>query len=166
MALWNLKRLDSRRCHVSVWVRQGQFVLEQKLWHRKHCVYNRQMSTFLQSYKNWLPQARSFHMVNFSCFIHFQLWYSRVNEICQSCQTWPAKFGKILLRADTRLVFCNWKLMRTDMLFTRTANLICNFVNPEILVPYFYNNIEDMHQCTHERMYMNIKSPWTNQYFE
>jgi len=28
-------------------------------------------------------------------------------EVRQYCRTWPAKFGKILLRADTRLVFCN-----------------------------------------------------------
>jgi hypothetical protein len=38
--------------------------------------------------------------------------------MCQSCQTWPAKFGQILLRTDTRLVFCNRKLMRTDIFFS------------------------------------------------
>ena len=49
---------------------------------------------------------------------------------CQSCQTWPAKSGEILPRTDTRLVFCNRKLMRTDIFFTRTTKRICSFVNP------------------------------------
>ena len=39
----------------------------------------------------------------------------RVREMYQSCQTWPVKFGQIWLRTDTRLVFCNRKLMRTDI---------------------------------------------------
>jgi hypothetical protein len=52
--------------------------------------------------------------------------------MCQSCQTWPAKFGQILLRTDTRLVFCNRKLVRTDIFFTRTTKPICNFANSEI----------------------------------
>ena len=33
-------------------------------------------------------------------------------------------------RTDTRLVFYNRKLMRTDIFFTRTTKPICNFVNP------------------------------------
>jgi hypothetical protein len=53
---------------------------------------------------------------------------------CQSCQTWPAKFGQILLRTDTRLVFCNRKLMRTDIFFTRTTKHICNFANSIVLM--------------------------------
>jgi hypothetical protein len=53
----------------------------------------------------------------------------RVREMYQSCQTWPAKFGQIWLRTDTRLVFCNRKLMKTDILFTRTTKPICNFAN-------------------------------------
>ena len=56
----------------------------------------------------------------------------RVREICQSCQTWPAKFVQILLRTDSRLVFCNRKLMRTDIFFTRTTKPICNFANSVI----------------------------------
>jgi hypothetical protein len=48
----------------------------------------------------------------------------------------PAKFGQILLRTDTRLVFCNRKLMRADIFFTRTIKPIYNFVNPD------YNAIE------------------------
>jgi hypothetical protein len=40
-----------------------------------------------------------------------------------------AKFGQILPRTDTRLVFCNRKLMRTDIFFTRTTKPICNFAN-------------------------------------
>jgi hypothetical protein len=47
---------------------------------------------------------------------------NRVHEIRQSCEIWPAKFGQILLRTDTRLVFCSRKLMRTDIFFTRTPN--------------------------------------------
>ena len=54
--------------------------------------------------------------------------------MCQSCQTWPAKFGQILLRTDTRLVFCNRKLMRTDIFFTRTTKPICNFANSIVLM--------------------------------
>ena len=34
------------------------------------------------------------------------------------------------MRTDTRLVFCNKKLMRTDIFLTRTTKPICNFVNP------------------------------------
>ena len=48
---------------------------------------------------------------------------------CQSCQIWPAKFWQILIRTDTRLVFCNTKLMRTDIILTRTTKPICNFAN-------------------------------------
>ena len=54
--------------------------------------------------------------------------------MCQSCQTWPAKFVQILLRTDTRLVFCNRKLMRTDIFFIRTTKPICNFANSIVLM--------------------------------
>ena len=54
--------------------------------------------------------------------------------MCQSYQTWPAKFGQIWLRTDTRLVFCNRKLMRTDIFFTRTTKPICNFANSVVLM--------------------------------
>ena len=53
----------------------------------------------------------------------------RVREMCQSCQTWPAKFGQIFQKTDTRLVFCNRILMRTDIFFTRITKPICNFAN-------------------------------------
>ena len=56
---------------------------------------------------------------------------SRVRENCQSCQTRPAKFPN-LVRTDTRLVFCNRKLMRTNISFTRTTRPICNFLNPVV----------------------------------
>ena len=59
----------------------------------------------------------------------FPFFKPRVREMCRSCQTWPAKFGQILLRTDTRLVFCNRKFMRTDIFFTRTTKPICNFAN-------------------------------------
>ena len=44
----------------------------------------------------------------------------KINKLCimQSCQTWLlrlAKIGQILTRTDQRLVFCNRKLMKTDM---------------------------------------------------
>ena len=55
---------------------------------------------------------------------------SKVCKIRHFCQRWPAKFGQILLRTDTRLVFCIRKLMKTDILFTRTTKHIFNFVNP------------------------------------
>jgi hypothetical protein len=63
---------------------------------------------------------------------------SRVRENCQSCQTRPAKFPN-LVRTDTRLVFCNRKIMRTDISFTRITRPICNFVNP--VVEIFCNSI-------------------------
>ena len=68
--------------------------------------------------------------------LHWSIPYNReayrVREICQSCQTWPAKFGQILPRTDTRLVFCHRKLMSTDIIFTRaTKPISCNFANPE-----------------------------------
>jgi hypothetical protein len=53
---------------------------------------------------------------------------SRVCEIRQWSDM--AQFGQILLRTDTRLVFCNRKLLRTDIIFTRIIEPICNFVNP------------------------------------
>ena len=34
-----------------------------------------------------------------------------------------------IVRSDTRLVFCNRKLMRTDIILTRTTKPICNFTN-------------------------------------
>ena len=55
---------------------------------------------------------------------------NRVHEICQSCQTWPAKFQQILLRTDTSFVFCNRKLMRTDIFLTGTTKPIYHLVNP------------------------------------
>ena len=41
----------------------------------------------------------------------------RAHEICQSCQKWPAKFRQILLMTDTKKLFCNRILMRTDNFF-------------------------------------------------
>ena len=42
--------------------------------------------------------------------------------------------GRFLLRTDTRLVFGNNKLMRTDIFFTRTTKPICNFANSIVLM--------------------------------
>jgi hypothetical protein len=36
----------------------------------------------------------------------------------------------------TRLVFCNRKLLRIDIFFTRTNKLICNFVNKQVFSLY------------------------------
>ena len=37
-------------------------------------------------------------------------------------QTWPAKFGQNLIRTTTRLMFCNRKLMRTDIFSLGSPN--------------------------------------------
>jgi hypothetical protein len=68
--------------------------------------------------------------------VTLNIFYFRVSEMCQSCQTWPANLAQILLRTDTRLVFCNRKIMRTDIFFTRTTKpiCICNFVKPVIVI--------------------------------
>jgi hypothetical protein len=57
---------------------------------------------------------------------YFHQKQSSRNVPVLSCQT---SIGQILLRTDTRLVFCNRKLMRTDIFFTRTTKPICNFAN-------------------------------------
>ena len=44
-------------------------------------------------------------------------------------QTWPAELGQILLRSDTRLVFCNWKLMRTDIFLLGPPSPYAIYVN-------------------------------------
>ena len=72
--------------------------------------------------------------VPFSCFLWPLHCLSQSSRNCQSCQTWPAKSGEILPRTDTSFVFCNRKLMRTDILFTRTTKRICSFVNPAVLL--------------------------------
>jgi hypothetical protein len=41
-----------------------------------------------------------------------------------------AKFGQIIIRTDTRLVFSIKKLMRTDIVFTRTTKDIWYFLKP------------------------------------
>ena len=46
--------------------------------------------------------------------------------------------GQIVLRTDTRLVFCNRKLSRTDNFFTRTMKPICNYVNPALCTEFVY----------------------------
>jgi hypothetical protein len=38
-----------------------------------------------------------------------------------------------LTTTDTRLVFCNRKLMRTDIFFTRTTKPICIFANSGVV---------------------------------
>ena len=88
------------------------------------------------------PRMKKFSIyryVSIQCTCIISLWGNliilftdRIHEICQFCQTWPAKYGQILLRNDTRLVFCNGKLMRTDIFFTRTTKPICNFMNPVV----------------------------------
>jgi hypothetical protein len=71
-------------------------------------------------------------------------------------RTWPAKFGQILIRTDTRLVFCNRKLMRTDIFFTRTTKPICNFVNPDSIIN---NCTETLRYCKNET---SFESTWVN----
>jgi hypothetical protein len=62
---------------------------------------------------------------------YFHQKQSSRNVPVLSCQT---SIGQILLRTDTRLVFCNRKLMRTDIFFTRTTKPICNFANSIVLM--------------------------------
>ena len=83
-----------------------------------------------------------------------------VCQIFQSCQTWPAKFGQILLKTDTRLVFCIRKLMRSDIFFTRTTKHLWNFVNPVstfwgihiVLVLSIHLSVTKV--CTHNSSYI------------
>ena len=73
------------------------------------------------------------HVVHTKLYIYVIIGNSSLlhqsSRNCQSCQISPATFGKMLIRTDTRLVFCNRKLMRTDIILTRTTKPICNFVN-------------------------------------
>jgi hypothetical protein len=80
----------------------------------------------------------------------------RVCDLCQSCQTWPAKFGQIWPRTDTSLVFCNRKLMRTDILFTRTTKHTCNFAHSEFVSMYTIVMIikSDACQLIHYYLYL------------
>ena len=52
-----------------------------------------------------------------------------------------SKFGQILIRTDTRLVFCNRKLMRTDIFLARTTKHICNFANPGCTIQSYISNL-------------------------
>ena len=63
--------------------------------------------------------------------LQFSLQIKQSSRNCQFCQIWPAKCGQILIRTDTKLVFCNRKLMRTDIFLARTTKPICNFANPD-----------------------------------
>jgi len=46
-----------------------------------------------------------------------------------NCQDW---------HKSIRLVFCNRKLIRTDIFFTRTIKPISNFINPACIVVHMY----------------------------
>jgi hypothetical protein len=63
-------------------------------------------------------------------FCDDKIQYSRVNEIYQSCQKWPAILGQILqgLTQDWHFAIENeWGL---TIFSTRTTKPICNFENP------------------------------------
>jgi hypothetical protein len=57
-----------------------------------------------------------------------------IMDIAAYTITLQTNLGRFLLRTDTRLVFCNKKLMRTDIFFTRTTKPICNFANSIVLM--------------------------------
>jgi hypothetical protein len=69
------------------------------------------------------------HCTTGICIVYSNLTTSEFAKF-ESCQTWTAKFGQILLQTDARLVFCNRKLLRTEIIFTMPIKPICNFVNP------------------------------------
>ena len=96
----------------------------------------------------------------------FQLYYDgqfyrwrkpecRVQEMCQSCQTWPATLGQIVWRTYTILVFCNRKLMRTDIFFTRTTKPTCNFVEScRVLGENHWPAISHCQPWSHNRVHL------------
>jgi hypothetical protein len=84
--------------------------------------------------------------------------FGSVCKICQSCQTWLAKFGEILLRTDTRLLFCNRKLMRTDIFFTRTTYVI-SWTLLWYLQTFLIRKMCLLVQITHVHVYVSSSVP-------
>jgi hypothetical protein len=96
----------------------GQTVIvHSKMWHISFCY------TIDRNFGN-----KNIYM-SLSVSIHYILYilYFGINEslmtLCRvhEIQTWPAQYGQILQRTDTRFVFSNRKLMKTDIFFTRTT---------------------------------------------
>ena len=87
-----------------------------------------------QGYHRWaLAHSSSccfYSIIEYICTLR----RTRVHEIRQSCQTWPVKYGQILLRTDTRLVILQPKINEDwHFFFTRTTKHICSFFNPALL---------------------------------
>ena len=82
-----------------------------------------------------------YHMINITINYHIQCTfnfnekiYARVCKIQSVLSDMTSKicpFWQILLRTDTRLVFCNRKSMRTDILLTKTTKLHMQFCEPD-----------------------------------
>ena len=78
-------------------------------------------------------------------FCLYPLFQSSWNMSVLSDMTF--KIWADLAKNHHKIGFCNRKLMRTDIFFTRTTKPICNFVNPVILflnlliLAYFFFNI-------------------------
>ena len=75
--------------------------------------------------------GRFSYACNVGLFFHFMYFFSQ--SISQSLRNVSVLFGQILLRTDTRLVFCNRKLIRTDIFFTWTTKRISTrWPNPRL----------------------------------
>ena len=84
------------------------------------------------------------------------------STLFKTCVSEFAKFQQNLGRFYTRLVFCNRKLMRTDIFFTRTTKPICNFANSGVLLwkESVYSDGEQFYQYQ-----QNVQSPLTSNHF-
>ena len=76
--------------------------------------------------------GRFSYACNVGLFFHFMYFFSQ--SISQSLRNVSVLFGQILLRTDTRLVFCNRKLIRTDIFFTWTTKRISTRL-PNTILP-------------------------------
>jgi hypothetical protein len=108
-----------------------------------------------------LDSYRILYYVYIYCFVLYCIYYMccisktcnkvtyyRVRDLCQFCQTWPAKCGQILPRTDTSLVFCNRKLMRTDILFIeKHLSVLRGFIRVKINQARFDNINDNIYNC-------------------
>ena len=79
-----------------------------------------------------------------------KIYEFRIHEIRLSCQTWPTKFGQILIRTNTRLVFWNRKLMRTTGFQLEFIILRSNDLTHKFLRPFFLKGTYSIGQlCPH-----------------
>ena len=90
-------------------------------------------------------------------YMYQQLWGSiSLRQSLRNVSDMTNKIWADLLRTDTRLVFCNRKLMRTYIFFTKTTKPICNFVNP-VMITYMYMYQQmSIYNCLHIHIYFPI----------